>query len=120
MLYQKSKLQFRLIRHYLCERAVIFIVCKELNIHESKIMNSSKSPKIAKQRILLAKYLMKYSNKNIMQLTKIFQRTQGTLSRQLNQLNENLEEFFPTVLLNKIVINLTRKLVRENSNFNKA
>jgi hypothetical protein len=113
MLQKKNFQQKNSIGDFLSEDEVISIVCGELNILQSEIMGPSKSPGVAKQRILLARYLMQYSNKNIMHLSKMFFRSHGTISRQLKKMESCLDSYFSQVLLKKIEFRLQERFAEK-------
>lgn len=91
---------------FLSSDLVSSIVCKNLNVDYSALYGTSKNHKVSKQRILLAYNLMQYSNLKMSDIEKLFQRTKGTLSRQLVQLTANPEHYFPPELLHKIECDL--------------
>ncbi len=104
-LYELQKNDFistTAISKFLPEHQVSSIVCRELNIQKSQLLGPSKNNEIVKQRILLANYLLRYSDKNVTGIAKLFHRSQGTLSRQLKQFNQQSNNYFPDELLKSI------------------
>lgn len=78
------------------------IVCNYLNVDLSVLCGKSANHELSKQRILLAYYLLKFSNIKMSDIAKLFHRTQGTLSRQYVKLLNNLEKDFLSALLRRI------------------
>jgi len=78
------------------------IVCNQLNVELDALRGISGNHMLSKQRILLASYLLKFSNLKMSEVAKLFSRTQGTLSRQYKKLVNNFENVFPSVLLREI------------------
>lgn len=98
--------------HRLPEDRVINIVCNELNIQQSLLFGLSKNHNISKQRMLLTKYLIEYSGKNICVVSKLFERTHGTFSRQFKKFSEDPEKYFPVAVLKKVEFLLKESMGR--------
>ncbi|OGT49153.1 MAG: hypothetical protein A3E82_09385 [Gammaproteobacteria bacterium RIFCSPHIGHO2_12_FULL_38_11] len=98
-LEKKNIADSKIHRRKLPQEVVSAIVCSNLNIEQTKLFGRSKNHILTKKRALLASYLVRYSDVNIVSLAKLFQITHGTLSRQLNQLTSNPEVVFSNELL---------------------
>ncbi len=108
---QKEKVNpNKLINQFLTEEQVSTIVCRELNISKTALLGSSKNPQLVKKRILLINYLLHFSNINITGAAKLFQRTHGTLSRQLEKFSLHPKKYFPNELLKNIEKSLSDKI----------
>ena len=78
------------------------IVCRHLTVEALALYGASRNHVISKQRTLLITYLLRYTNLTMTEIAKTFQRTMGTLSRQVSQLQESPEKFFPKMILENI------------------
>jgi REP element-mobilizing transposase RayT len=99
------------IQHHLTVEEVLNIVCGELNIRRSPLFGVTKNHEIAKQRILVANYLFQYSGKNISEIARFFQRTHGTLSRQLKKFSQRPEKYFSIEVMKKIELLLSESIL---------
>lgn len=99
------------IQHHLTEEEVLNIVCSELNIQRLQLFGVSKNHEIAKQRILVANYLLQYSGKNMSEIARFFRRTHGTLSRQLKQFSQHPEKYFSIEVMKKIELLLSKSIL---------
>ena len=89
-------------KKFLPQDIVASIVCKHLNVEFYELCGSSHNHEISKNRTLLATYWLQYSDIKMSMISKIYQRTHATLSRQLIQLTKNINTHFPSELLFKI------------------
>jgi putative transposase len=106
---QHSRSAFNpVVQHHLTDEEVLNIICRELNIQRSVLFGTSKNHVTAKQRILVANYLLQYCGKNISEVARLFQRTHGTLSRQLKQFTREREKYFSMEVMQKIELLLSK------------
>lgn len=106
------KKQVSMKKKKLLEQDVIAsVVSKHLMIDLDKLYGPSRERLLSKKRILLAHYLLKYSDGKKSDIAKKFNRTQGTLSRQIEQFNRHPEKYFSKqLLLQKIEMDLDCRL----------
>lgn len=112
-LQKKTHVADNIMRKFLPENQVLDIICDKLNISKTQLFGSSKNHRASKQRILLAYYLIQYANKNMAGVAKFFQKTQGTLSRQLQQFSEEPEKYFTADLLDDIKKILNQQITKQ-------
>ncbi|PIZ03453.1 MAG: hypothetical protein COY58_09300 [Gammaproteobacteria bacterium CG_4_10_14_0_8_um_filter_38_16] len=108
---QENAITSQIIRKFLTQDEVSAIVCNNLDIQKTELFVVSRNRKHAKQRILLAYYLIRYSKINITGVAKLFRCTHGTLSRQLANLDRYSEKYFSLGLLQNIEETLNRAAI---------
>ena len=86
-------------------------VCRNLNIKYDRLIGGSRDRLISKKRMLLAHYWIAYSNLTVVDVAKKFNRTHGTLLRQLDHLRIN-NRYFSDEMLRKIDAELELNLAR--------
>lgn len=101
-LQRKDSISIPIVSEFLSAKQVIDVVCGELNIQKAQLLGPSKNHEVVKKRILLADYLLRYSNKNVTSIAKLLHRSQGTLSRQLKHFNQKQKNYFSDELLKNI------------------
>ena len=87
-------------------------MCKNLQIEITALYEKSSYHKIAKKRALLINYLLQYADVNFTAAAKLFQKSQGTLSRQVKKLNSLPEKYFSDVVLNKIKVAIEKEMAK--------
>jgi REP element-mobilizing transposase RayT len=104
MIREKNEdtISLKVIGKYLTQVQVSIIVCNYLNIQMSDLIGIPRNRRYSKERILLASYLLRYSNINLRGIASLFHRTHGTLSRQLAKYNLHPEKYFSTAFLKNI------------------
>jgi len=95
-----------ILHEHLSQDEVLTIVCNHLSVQKTVLLGPSRNRTLARQRILLASYLLQHTKINITEIVKLFQRTRSTLSRQLIQLKQSPEKYFSPKLLQNIEYSL--------------
>ena len=88
------------------EDIVIKIICEQTNTTPSELLGHSSNHTLTKKRMLLVDYLLKYSNKNITEISGLLKKTESTISTQYSRFRKNAENIFPKELFSRIQISL--------------
>lgn len=93
-----------------------FIVCKHLKIDTGKLYGASKDRTLSKKRILLAHYWLKYTDIQMSDIGRMFHKTHGTLSRQIQNFKQYPDKYFEEILLHNIENDCDKELQRISIN----
>lgn len=77
-------------------------ICEQLCIEKMSLLGPSRNRLVAKQRILLAQYLLRYTKLNITDVAEFLQRTRSTLRRQMREMDLYPEKYFSLEIRKKI------------------
>ena len=107
----ETTLQVKSKRAFLSRNSVTSIICENLDVDEIELYSLCKNHQNSKKRALLATYWLKYSGMKLSEIANVLQRSEATMHRQLSQLNRSSDNYFSKALLQKIEVEIKKRLV---------
>lgn len=89
---------------------VISIVQHHLKLTSLDLYSTGRNRTLSRKRAVVIKYLLEYSETSMSQVSRLFQRTQGTLTRQVLHVSQHMNKYFPKELLARIENDIITKL----------